>query len=129
MAIDTRAFAPAEIRSSGNLEPHRRTPGARARRLCPAIAAVLLPAALLSGCGSTLVVRPSGAEHVITTLVQQKTGVTPIDVHCPSGVTAKVGTTFDCSFKAPNGTKYTAHMKINYIKGTTVGYHIRATLG
>jgi hypothetical protein len=82
---------------------------------------------LLSGCG-TLVVIPSGAEQVIKRVVLSHTGVTISHVSCPSGVHAKVGNSFDCHFIA-QGQRYTAHMVITKVKGTSVAYEVTAARG
>ena len=82
---------------------------------------------LLSGCG-TLVVIPSGAEQVIKRVVLSHTGVTISHVSCPSGVHSKVGNSFDCHFIA-QGQRYTAHMVITKVKGTSVAYEVTAARG
>jgi hypothetical protein len=88
--------------------------------------ALLTPLALLLvGCGQKVVV-PSGAEKALTQLIERRTGVTPQHVHCPSGVNAKAGQTFDCHFEAPDGTKYVAHMRITRVNGSEVHFYITA---
>jgi hypothetical protein len=88
-----------------------------------AIALVVVMGGLLAGCG-TLVVKPSGAAQSIIDVVHRKTGLTPTNVSCPSGVKAKVGTTFDCHFLGPGGTKYVAHMRITGVHGHAVDFYI-----
>jgi hypothetical protein len=84
----------------------------------------MLPAAaLLSGCG-TLVVIPSGAEQVIRRLELRTHGTQITNVHCPDGVNAKVGVTFECHFNLPDGTKYTAHMRIVRVHAPEVDYFV-----
>lgn len=91
------------------------------------IATVLSLAVLLSACG-TSEIKPSGAEQSIIELVSSKTGIKPGNVTCPSGVEAKVGNTFDCHFTGPHGTKYTAHMKITKVHGSSVDFFISTSL-
>jgi hypothetical protein len=84
---------------------------------------LIVPATLLAGCGQ-LVVIPSGAEQAVRQIVSTKTSTRAVDVSCPSGVSAKVGTTFDCHFKTPDGTKYVAHMRITSVHGKAVDFQI-----
>jgi hypothetical protein len=87
-------------------------------------AALLIPpAALLAGCGQ-LVVIPSGAEQAVRQLVASHTNTHAVDVSCPRGVSAKVGQTFDCHFKTPDGTKYVAHMRITSVHGKAVDFDV-----
>lgn len=87
--------------------------------------ALLPAAALVGGCGKLEVI-PSGAERVVSDVVLSKTGAHITNVSCPSGISAKVGVTFDCHFNGPDGTKYTARMRIAKVKGTSVGYFVNA---
>jgi hypothetical protein len=64
------------------------------------------------------------AAKVLTDGVSSKTGFTPTDVSCPSGVEAKVGATFDCHFTGPDGP-YTSHMKVTKIDGDYVEFDMR----
>jgi len=64
-----------------------------------------------------------GAEHSVVDVVSRQTGFHPTDVHCPSGVEAKVGGTFDCGFSGPGGDPYVAHMKILKVDGEQVVFH------
>jgi hypothetical protein len=79
-------------------------------------------ALLLAGCG-TLVIIPKGAENVIRNVVGQHTGLQATNVHCPSGVHAKAGNTFNCHFAA-DGQNFIAHMHIVRVKGTSVYYDV-----
>ena len=91
--------------------------------------AVIVSAALallLAGCG-TLEVIPKGAEQVIRNVVREHTGLQAVDVHCPSGVEAKRGNSFNCTFKA-NGTSYVARMYIVRVKAPAVYYDVRTRL-
>jgi hypothetical protein len=54
--------------------------------------------------------------------------VTISHVSCPSGVHAKVRNSFDCHFIA-QGQRYTAHMVITKVKGTSVAYEVTAARG
>src|ERR1700734_3739740 len=71
----------------------------------------------LPGCGQT--VKPDGAAKSVFDVVSRQTGFKPNDVHCPSGVKAKVGGQFDCGFTGPEGP-YVAHMRITKVAGDDV---------
>lgn len=76
----------------------------------------------LAGCGGgKATVKPETTAKFITDHVAAQTGFTPTDVHCPSGIEAKVGAEFDCHFTGPEGP-YTAHMKIMKLEGDDVTY-------
>ena len=85
--------------------------------------AVVLLAAPLAACTSTI--KPDGAAKSVVDLVSSKTSFKPTDVTCPSGVEAKVGGEFDCHFTGPQGTPYTAHMKITKVDGENVEFDIQ----
>lgn len=70
---------------------------------------------------------PSSAADAVTSLVSQKTGFTPTDVSCPSGVEAKVGVKFQCHFTGPDGP-YTAYMTVTKVDGDDVLFDIRTQL-
>lgn len=80
-------------------------------------------AIVLIGCG-TSTVRPGGAERSVVDVVSRQTGFHPSDVHCPSGVEAKKGGTFDCELSGPKGEPYVAHMKILEVEGEKVVFHV-----
>jgi hypothetical protein len=80
-------------------------------------------AIVLVGCGASTV-RPEGAERSVVDVVSRQTGFRPSDVHCPSGVEAKVGGTFDCGLTGPEGDPYVAHMKILKVEGEKVVFHV-----
>ncbi len=86
------------------------------------VAALAVVAVLISGCGSTI--KPEGAAQSIVDLVKKQTGFTPTDVKCPEGVEAKVGTKFECKFTGPEGTGYTADMRITKVDGDDVEFYI-----
>ena len=46
------------------------------------------------------------------------------DVTCPSGVGAEVGVEFDCKFTGPEGTEYSAHMKVTKVDGENVELYV-----
>lgn len=71
---------------------------------------------------------PDRAAKVLTDGVTQKTGYTPTDVSCPSGVEAEVGNTFDCHFTGPDG-RYTSHMKVTKVNGDYVEFDMHWSLG
>lgn len=86
---------------------------------------VLIPAILLGGCG-TATIKESGAEQTVADVVAKQTGFRPRDVKCPSGVTAKVGNTFDCHFTGPEPRPYVAHVRIQQIQGDRVTFYVNA---
>jgi hypothetical protein len=95
----------------------------RLRRCALRVVLFLAPVSLLAGCGK-LVVIPSGAEGAVRQLVASHTSTRAVDVSCPSGVSAKVGTKFDCHFQTPDGAKYVAHMRITAVHGKAVDFQI-----
>ena len=80
-------------------------------------------AMVLAGCGSTI--RPEGAAQSVTDLVSKQTGFKPEDVKCPSGVDAEVGKEFECKLTGPEGTEYTAQMKVTKVEGDDVEFYIK----
>ena len=93
--------------------------------LGPRCGASVLACALimqLTGCGAT--VKPDGAVRSVYDVVSRQTGFKPSDVHCPSGVKAKVGGQFDCGFTGPEGP-YVAHMRITKVDGDDVEFDIK----
>ncbi|MEZ0050354.1 hypothetical protein ABIA30_001352 [Mycobacterium sp. MAA66] len=89
-----------------------------------ATAALLSAAALqLTGCGrpETAQIVPDKAAEFISQEVASKSGFTPTNVSCPSGIEAKVGAQFACTFSGPNG-KYTIRMKVTKVDGSYVEY-------
>jgi hypothetical protein len=72
-------------------------------------------AVLLTGCGKSTI-RPEATARTVTDFVFQHTRFRPTDVRCPSGVPAKVGSTFDCHFTGPDGP-YVAHVLITSVNG------------
>ena len=88
-----------------------------------ALVAILTAAALLTaGCSSTI--KPDGAAQSVVDLVKKQTGFEPNDVKCPEGVEAKVGTTFQCKFTGPEGSEYTADMRVTKVEGDDVEFYI-----
>jgi hypothetical protein len=77
----------------------------------------------LAGCGSTI--KPEGAAQSVTDLVSKQTSFKPNDVKCQSGVDAEVGKEFECHFTGPEGTDYTAHMKVTKVEGDDVEFYIK----
>ncbi|MBW0019949.1 MAG: DUF4333 domain-containing protein [Mycobacterium sp.] len=90
------------------------------------VATVLVGAMVLgvAGCSSKMVIKPEVAAKSVVNLESQKTGFTPTDVRCPSGVEAKVGATFDCHFTGPDGP-YTAHMRVTKVDGQDLTFDIK----
>jgi hypothetical protein len=68
-------------------------------------------------------VLPVPAERLVAEAVTRKTGFTPTDVSCPSGLSAKVGLVYQCRFTGPDG-KYVARVRILSIRGTYVNEDI-----
>ena len=62
----------------------------------------------------------------VVDVVSKQTGFHPSDVHCPSGVEAKVGVQFDCHFTGPEGKEYTASMKITKVNGDEVDFAVNS---
>lgn len=79
-------------------------------------------AMLLVGCSSTI--KPEGAAKSVVDLVDEQTGFKPTDVKCPEGVEAKEGTKFECKFTGPEGTEYTANMRVTKVEGDDVEFYI-----
>lgn len=89
-----------------------------------AAAIALLPLAALAGCGDEkTTIRPEGAEKTIVDFVRQQTGFRVTDPDCPSGVEAKVGKKFQCSFTGPEGP-YIAFMEVRKVEGEKVIFRI-----
>ena len=86
------------------------------------VATLTVAALLIAGCGSTI--KPDGAAQSVTDLVKEQTGFEPKDVTCPEGVEAKVGTTFECKFTGPEGSEYTADMRVTKVDGEDVEFYI-----
>jgi hypothetical protein len=91
-----------------------------------AVAAVTvsLMSVLAVGCSSKSTVKPDGAAQSVVEVVSKQTGFHPNDVHCPSGVEAKVGEQFDCHFTGPEGKEYVANMKITKVDGEHVDFAV-----
>lgn len=79
-------------------------------------------ALVVAGCGSTI--KPEGAAQSVVDLVKEQTDFEPKDVKCPDGVEAKEGTKFECTFTGPEGTEYTAHMRVTKVEGDDVQFYI-----
>lgn len=77
---------------------------------------------MLVGCSSTI--KPEGAAESVVDLVSEQTGFTPTDVTCPDDIEAKEGTTFECKFTGPEGTEYTANMRVTKVEGDDVEFYI-----
>jgi hypothetical protein len=73
---------------------------------------------LLAGCG-TSTIRPRATEQTISDFVFKKTSFHAADVRCPAGISAKVGSTFDCHFTGPDGP-YVAHVRLTSVHGERV---------
>lgn len=91
-----------------------------------ATAAILVMTVPAAGCSSKSTVKPDGAAQSVVDVVSKQTGFHPSDVHCPSGVEAKVGVQFDCHFTGPEGKEYTANMKITKVSGEEVDFAVNS---
>ena len=81
-------------------------------------------ALLAAGCSYTI--KPEGAAASVVDLVSKQTGFKPKDVKCPSDVEAKVGSEFECHFTGPEGSDYTAHMKVTKVEGENVEFYVES---
>ncbi|HEX5254161.1 MAG TPA: DUF4333 domain-containing protein [Mycobacterium sp.] len=77
-----------------------------------------------AACSSKTTVKADGAAQSVVDVVSRQTGFRPTDVHCPSGVEAKVGGQFDCHFTGPEGKQYTANMRITKVDGDRVDFAV-----
>ena len=94
-------------------------------RAAPPLAA-LLALGSIAGCGDDKpTVKPDGAARSVTRVVASQTGFRPTDVSCPSGVEAKVGVTFTCTFTGPEPKPYVAQVRITKVNGTDVLFFVR----
>ena len=82
---------------------------------------------IVSGCGATI--KADGAAKSVDDVVSRQTGFKPKDVTCPSGVDAEVGAEFDCKFTGPEGTEYTAHIKVTKVDGENVDFYVESKPG
>jgi hypothetical protein len=108
------------------LRRRRRSTGicntASMRRELTIVAAAL--AVSVSGCGATI--KPDEAAKSVSTVVSRQTKFKPKDVNCPPGVDAEVGVEFDCTFTGPEGTEYTARVKVTKVKGDEVEFSVKS---
>ena len=79
---------------------------------------------LLAACGSDPPLNPTATAKYLVNAVVQKTGFRPVDMQCPSGVSATVGGRFKCHFTGPEGP-YTAYMRILKVKGQRVDFQFK----
>jgi Domain of unknown function (DUF4333) len=93
------------------------------------VAAGVLVTVLSAGCSSKPTVKPDGAAQSVVDVVSKQTGFHPGDVHCPSGVEAKVGGQFDCHFTGPEGKQYVANMRITKVDGELVEFAVNTHPG
>jgi Domain of unknown function (DUF4333) len=95
------------------------------RRAGLVLAAV--PAVILTGCGATI--KADGAAKSVVDVVSRNTGFKPKDVTCPSGIDAEVGAEFACKFTGPEGTEYTAHIRVTKVDGENVEFYVESKPG
>jgi hypothetical protein len=89
-----------------------------------AVGLILLVTIAPTACSSKTTVKADGAAQSVVDVVSNQTGFRPTDVHCPSGVEAKVGGQFDCHFTGPEGKQYTANMRITKVDGQRVDFAV-----
>lgn len=94
------------------------------RPAVPLALAVALGLPAVAGCGKSTI-KPDGAQRSVADVVAGQTGFRPTDVHCPSGVEAKAGGTFDCTFTGPEPKPYVAHVEIRAVDGAKVRFFVR----
>jgi hypothetical protein len=80
-------------------------------------------AVVIAGCGGSTI-RPEGAAKSVADLVREQTDFVPKDVTCPEGVEAEEGTKFECTFTGPEGTEYTADLRVTKVEGDDVQFYI-----
>jgi Domain of unknown function (DUF4333) len=97
---------------------------ARARTLLPLFAALTV---VFAGCGTTKI-DSKKAEKLIRSSIAQA-GNTVSSVHCPGGVEAKKGKTFDCTFALTDGRHGTVTVHMTNDKGHVLvhpgDYHVQ----
>ena len=76
-----------------------------------ALAAMLTLAALVVGCGKT-VIDDAKTEDAIAQNVETALGEKVTAVECPSGVEVERGATFECSVTVAGGGEQTARLRI-----------------
>ena len=79
----------------------------------------------LAACGQSVILEKP-AERTIAQFVFSHTGIRATNIHCPSGVPAKAGGSFQCHFTATDG-KYVANMLITAVHGQRVDYFVRTS--
>jgi hypothetical protein len=84
---------------------------------------IILVAVMLAGCGTSQL-RQHSTEQAVAKFVARHTGFRPTDVRCPPGISATVGTTFDCSFTGPDG-RYVAHVRVTSVQGERVLFDVQ----
>ena len=77
-----------------------------------------------AGCGKATI-KADGAAKSVTDVTSRQTGFRPTDVSCPSGVEAKAGGTFTCTFTGPEPKPYAADVRITKVEGKKVSFFIR----
>ncbi|WP_241524261.1 DUF4333 domain-containing protein [Mycobacterium paraense] len=97
-----------------------------ANRRVTVVAGMLATLVVATACSPKSTVKPEGAAQSVVDVVSSQTGFHPTDVHCPSGVEAKVGQEFDCHFTGPEGKPYTAHMRVAKVDGERVDFDVRS---
>lgn len=107
------------------MNPQRRVIQSSAARFAAGLL-VGLTAVQVAGCSSKATVKPEGAAQSVVDVVSKQTGFHPGDVHCPSGVEAKVGVQFDCHFTGPENKPYTARMRITKVDGDQILFDVQS---
>jgi Domain of unknown function (DUF4333) len=102
-------------RTVGILLPDERTASERegmssSGRVC-ALAAIAVVAAVLAGCGET-VIDAAKTEDAIEHNLEKASGLKVASVECPSDVEVATGATFECVVTLAGGKEETATLKI-----------------
>ena len=92
-------------------------------RLARWLAGIACSAFLVSACGGQRSLDPAATAKYVGDVVFQKTGFTPVDIRCPSGIPATAGGRFRCHFTGPEGP-YTAYLLIVKAQGRRAAFQL-----
>jgi hypothetical protein len=76
-----------------------------------------------------LVINASSVETAITNIVVQDTKMAPLDVICPTNVTATLGNTFACTYLTNEDVAYRATVRVTDVHGGEVAFDITLARG
>ena len=77
----------------------------------------------MSACGGQRSLDPAATAKYVGDVVFQKTGFTPVDIRCPSGIPATAGGRLRCHFTGPEGP-YTAYLLIVKAQGRRAAFQL-----